>query len=146
MAARKWMRATRWLTFGMAAFATIALFLHKCPLLAPTNTYETIQLVVGKALIFSTIAYFMILSAKNFLAHRHNAIVNKHRQNALSTYRAIVEAGGDAANRDIILTKAAECIFAPQPTGFGRADAGEPASISMVSLAPGAFKPPGSSS
>ncbi|MFA7054049.1 MAG: carboxypeptidase-like regulatory domain-containing protein, partial [Kiritimatiellia bacterium] len=36
--------------------------------------------------------------------------VNRHRQNALITYRAIVEAAGDQANRDVVLAKAAECI------------------------------------
>lgn len=136
-----WWSLTILCTQGLALYAVATLFLHKIPLFAPTNSFETIQLAVSKVLVFSTLAYFLILSAKNFLAHRHNAIVNKHRQNALATYRALVEAAGDSANRDIVLTKAAECIFGAQPTGFGKAESGESGSISMVSLAPGAIKP-----
>lgn len=139
--AEKWLKQTKQLTVLLALYAMLTLVLHKIPWIAPTTSYETIQLAVSKVLVFTTIAYFLILSAKNFIAHRHNAIVNKHRQNALVTYRALVDAAGDGANRDIVLTKAAECIFGPQPTGFGKADAGEPASISMVSMAPGTIKP-----
>jgi hypothetical protein len=54
--------------------------------------------------------------------HRHNAVVNKHRQNALLTYRALVEAGSEGGTRDIVLTHAASCIFAPQDTGFTKSD------------------------
>lgn len=139
--AEQWLKQTKQLTVLLALYAMLTLVLHKIPWIAPTTSYETIQLAVSKVLVFTTIAYFLLLSAKNFIAHRHNAIVNKHRQNALVTYRALVDAAGDGANRDIVLTKAAECIFGPQPTGFGKADAGEPASISMVSMAPGAIKP-----
>jgi hypothetical protein len=139
--ADEWLKQTKRLTLLLALYAILTLVLHKIPWIAPTTSYEAIQLAVSKVLVFTTIAYFLILSAKNFIAHRHNAIVNKHRQNALVTYRALVDAAGDGANRDIVLTKAAECIFGPQPTGFGRADAGEPGSISMVSVSPGAIKP-----
>jgi hypothetical protein len=139
--AEAWLKQTKRLTALLAIYAIMTLFIHKIPWLAPTSSYETIQLAVSKVLVFSTLAYFLILSAKNFLAHRHNAIVNKHRQNALVTYRALVDAAGDGANRDIVLTKAAECIFGAQPTAFGKADSGESGSISMVSLAPGAIKP-----
>lgn len=139
--AEDWLKQTKRLTILVAIYAVLTLFIHKVPWLAPTSSYEAIQLAVSKVLIFTAMAYFLVLSAKNFIAHRHNAIVNKHRQNALVTYRALVDAAGDGANRDIVLTKAAECIFGSQPTGFGRVDAGEPGSVSMVSLSPGAIKP-----
>jgi hypothetical protein len=138
--AEEWLKQTKRLTVYLAIYAICTLFIHKIPWFAPMSSYDTIQLAVSKVLIFTTLAYFLILSARNFIAHRHNAIVNKHRQNALVTYRALVDAAGDGANRDIVLTKAAECIFGSQPTGFGRVDAGEPGSISMVSLAPGSLK------
>ena len=139
--AEGWLKLTKRLTVLLTIYAIMTLFIHKIPWLSPTTSYETVQLAVSKVLVFTTLAYFLILSAKNFLAHRHNAIVNKHRQNALVTYRALVDAAGDGANRDIVLTKAAECIFGAQPTGFGKADSGESGSISMVSLSPGAVKP-----
>jgi len=139
--AEEWLKQTKRLTVFLALYAMLTLALHKIPWLAPTNSYETIQLAVSKVLVFSTIAYVLILSARNFIAHRHNSIVNKHRQNALVTYRALVEAAGDSANRDIVLAKAAECIFGPQPTGFGKSESGDAGGISMLSVSPGAVKP-----
>lgn len=69
-------------------------------------------------LIFSVMAYMLFLSAKNFLNHKHNAIVNKHRQNALMTHSALVESSGDDGVRDAVLLQASSCIFSPQPTGY----------------------------
>jgi hypothetical protein len=60
----------------------------------------------------------LLLSARNFLAHVHNGIVNRHRQNALLTFKAMTEAGASPAARDIVLGQAAACIYAPQETGY----------------------------
>jgi hypothetical protein len=60
----------------------------------------------------------MFISTKNFLNHKHNAIVNKHRQNALMTHSALVEASGDQGVRDAVLLQASSCIFSPQSTGY----------------------------
>ena len=43
---------------------------------------------------------------------------NRHRQNALLTYRALVAAAGEHETEDIVLAHAAVCIFAPQETGY----------------------------
>ncbi len=118
--------ATRWFVWTivvsvvLAVYAFATLWLHKWPTLAPENAYQTVQLVASKVLIFAVISYVLYLCARNFLAHRHNAIVNQHRQNALTTYEALVRAAGTEANRDIVLGHASSCIFAPQPTGFAK--------------------------
>lgn len=138
--ATKWLKRSRNLTIGLAVYACATLFLHKVPLLEPESTAEAVQFGIGKMLVFATIAYFLILSARNYMAHRHNAIVNKHRQNSLVTYRALVEAAGDQANRDIILAKAAESIFGAQATGFTKHDGDEGKAISLVSVGANAFK------
>jgi hypothetical protein len=96
----------------------VALFIHKIPYFIPQNTYEAVQLSISKSLIFAVIAYLLILCGRNFLSHKHNAIVNKHRQNALLTFKALVDAAGSEQNRDIVLTHAASCIFSPQETGY----------------------------
>ena len=145
-AARNWLWATGILAAVLALVAGGALFVHKVPELTPTTTYETVQLAIGKVLVISTITFALVLCSRNYTANRHNAIVNRHRQNALRTYRALVEAGGDAANRDIVLNRAAECIFGAQPTGFGRADGADGGSTSLISFGPGAIRatPPSS--
>ena len=58
------------------------------------------------------------MASRNYTTHKHNAVVNRHRQNALLTYRALVEASATKGTEDIVLAHAASCIFSPQETGF----------------------------
>lgn len=116
--ANRWQGYAVKLAITLGIFAIISLFLHKIPILNPENTYDAVQLSISKFLIFFVVAYMLFLSAKNFLNHKHNAIVNKHRQNALMTHTALVEASGDDGVRDAVLLQAASCIFSPQSTGY----------------------------
>ena len=137
--AKMWLKRTVILTIGLAVYAVATLFLHRWPLLAPANAFETVQLSVSKVLVFATLSFILLLAAKNYNAHRHNAVVNKHRQNALATYEALVRAAGEKANADIVLTKASDCIFSPQSTGYSR-EGSDSGSVSFVSMAPGSVK------
>lgn len=116
--AGKWETRTVWIAVALGIFAIASIFLHKWTWLAPTNTFETVQLVTSKLLIFGVLTYLLILSAKNYLNHKHNSIVNKHRQNALMTYKAMIDATNDIGSREAILIQAASCIFNPQATGY----------------------------
>ena len=118
--ASKWIRRVFLFGFFIVLYAVLSVFAHKWPFLAPTSVYENVQLGVSKVLVFAVLSYGLYLAARNFLANKHNAIVNKHRQNALMTYKALVEAGTDAGKRDVVLLQAAACIFGPQSTGFSR--------------------------
>ncbi len=114
----KWKKLTFIFACILGLFAIVSIFLHKIPFIKPESPYDTIQLAISKVLIFSVISYLLILSAKNFLSHKHNDIVNKHRQNTLMTYKAIVEASGEEGVRDAVLLQAASCIFSSQATGY----------------------------
>ncbi|MES9027032.1 hypothetical protein AAHH21_13070 [Stenotrophomonas sp. BSUC-16] len=116
--AEMWRVRTVRLAIGLGLFAALSVFLHKIPMLKPESSYDTFQLGLSKVLIFAVITYMLVLSARNFMNHRHNAVVNKHRQNALMTHRAIVEGAGDVSARDAVMVHAASCIFSPQPTGY----------------------------
>ncbi len=120
-----WRNWTIITAFLLIIYAAASVFFHKIPLLTPSNTYETIQIVVSKILIFTVLGYMLLLCAKNFLTHAHNDVVNKHRQNALLTFNALVDAAGTDERRDVILTYAAACIFNPQETGYVRGATGQ---------------------
>lgn len=134
--AETWRKRTVKFAISLGAYAALSVFFHKIPFLTPTSNYETIQLAISKILIFSVLAYMMFLSARNFLNHKHNAIVNRHRQNALMTHRALIEAAGDHGIREAIMVQAASCIFSPQNTGYtgGTASGDSPSSKSVVEL------------
>jgi hypothetical protein len=119
----------------LGAYAVATLFLHKIPWLKPDDFYQSVQLAISKVLIFGILSYLVYLATKNYLAHKHNAVINKHRQNALMTYKALVDAAADVTNKEVILTHASACIFAPQPTGYTGGPSPEgPAAKSVVEL------------
>jgi hypothetical protein len=115
-----WRKATIRLAIASGIFAALSTFFHKIPFLTPQTTYDAVQLGISKVLVFAVLAYMLFLSARNFLSHKHNAIINKHRQNALLTFKALADAAGGEEKRDIVLTYAAACIFAPQETGYSK--------------------------
>lgn len=116
----EWRKRTVNIAWLLGLYAVASIFIHKIPGLQPGSVYDTIQLAISKVLVFFVITYMLILSARNFMSHKHNAVVNKHRQNALMTHRALVEAATDSGARDAVMVHAASCIFAPQPTGYSQ--------------------------
>ncbi len=117
--AETWRKRTINMAWALGIFSVVTLFIHKIPFLAPANTYDAFQLGLSKLLIFSVMSFVLFLYAKNFLSHKHNSTVNRHRQNALMTYKSLVEAAGDKQQAsDAVLIHAAACIYSPQPTGY----------------------------
>ncbi|MCD4831357.1 MAG: hypothetical protein K8R02_06060 [Anaerohalosphaeraceae bacterium] len=102
--------------------------------------YAIVQLTVSKILIFGTLSSMLAMAAKNYFANRHNVIINRHRENALKTYTALVDAAGEDANGDIVLTKAADSIFMSQTTGFDKSDSRDGKALSMLNIAPAAIR------
>lgn len=140
--ADKWLEYTYWFAAGLATFAILSLFLHKIDWIKPENYGETFQLVTSKVLIFTVLGYMLIMAAKNYATHKHNAVINRHRQNALLTYRALVTAAEDSGTQDIVLAHAASCIFSPQETGFAnsKGDTGAGSKSVLELLTKGASK------
>lgn len=126
------------LTWTLSVLAVISIFIHKMPFLSPKNVAESIQLIASKVILFTAVGYMLVLSARNFMSHKHNAVVNKHRQNALMTFKALVDAAKEGENKEIILTHASSCIFSPQDTGYTRQSSGNSSQqgISISDVAP----------
>lgn len=118
--ATEWRDRTGKVAWLLGGYAVFAIVLHKIPWLTPTDAFQSAQLIAGKVLVFAVIAYMLVLFARNFLSHQHNAIVNKHRQNALMTFTALVDAAKEEDHSDIVLLHAAQCIFSPQETGYAK--------------------------
>ena len=136
--AEQWRKTTVKLAITLGIYGGIAIFIHKIPFIAPENSYESVQLIASKIVIFFVLTYILSLSVKNFLSHKHNALVNKHRQNSLMTFTALVEAAGGEDTRDIILNHAASCIFAQQETGYikGSANSSDISSKTIIETLP----------
>ncbi|MBB4391665.1 hypothetical protein [Bradyrhizobium sp. ERR14] len=142
--------AVRWRTYtiiagaALGAFAVAAMFLHKWDVLHPSDATEAVQFSLAKLGLFAVLGFALILCSKTFLAHTHNAIVNRHRQNALLTFQALVNAAKEESKKDIILTHASACMFSPQETGFTKhSTEGTSNVIQLLTKAPGAEKAAG---
>lgn len=117
-ASENWRIATIWAAAILLIYSAATAFLHKWNWLMPSTNIELTQFLVSKVLIFGVLGYLLTLSAKNFLNHKHNEIVNKHRQNALLTYEIMVNAGQTEEARNIVLQLAAASVYQLHDTGY----------------------------
>jgi hypothetical protein len=132
--AKTWERYTVYVAIGLGLYAlATAIF---ATLYTPHNPYQAVQLGLSKVLIFAVIAYMLFHCARTTLAHRHNAVINHHRENALLTFNPLVAAAGEEEHRDIVLTHAASCIFSPQETGYTKQTGAPGSAIQIVEALP----------
>jgi hypothetical protein len=115
--------AARWLKASVGAAVLTGIFAltaHKVFAwlgLTIENATE-LQILSSKGIVIVALLYLVHLCGRNYVAAKHNETVNRHRANALSTYRLLVDSGETEHNRDLVLAAAAGAIFAPQETGF----------------------------
>ncbi|MEE2920507.1 MAG: hypothetical protein VYC38_01990, partial [Pseudomonadota bacterium] len=122
----KWAKYTwRW-SVAVAFVAFLSFFTHRIPFIAPQNIPEAIQFIASKVLLIGAFSFMMIRAASNYRAHRHNEVVNRHKQNSLLTFNALAEAGSTQEARNIILNHASASISAQPESGYvrGGADGG----------------------
>ena len=120
--ADKWLKATVWLasgTFVAALGALATAFIYH-----PEDLAASIQYVVAKLLVLSTMSFGVFWCARNYKSQKHNETLNKHRANALMTFRAFVEGTSDIRVKDAILLQAAQAAFSSRPTGFDAPEKG----------------------
>ena len=112
--------ASRWLWTSGLGISLVAFALF-APLISQVSWFacvNDIQLGITKFIIFTAIASGTVVAIRNYSTHRHNDIVNSHREKALLTFERLAEASPDEQTRRVILTHASACIFSPQPTGL----------------------------
>ena len=85
---------------------------------SPFTTAQSIQLGVAKLFLFSLLVGGIVWCGRVYRAHRHNYVVNKHRQNALGTFDTFVNSAHDQQTKSAILLQATQAIFTPQHTGY----------------------------
>lgn len=97
------------------------LFLRFTPKSDKWDVYA-IQFVITKIIVFASVFYALAISLKNYKAHKHNEVVNKHRQNALSTFETFVNSSAEQQTKDAVLLQATMSIFSNQQTGYSSSD------------------------
>jgi hypothetical protein len=117
--------ATRWLVAStILALIAILVGLWIVITYGPTDsnikefTEVMAYFAISKLLIVSAILSGAYWAAKTYKSHRHNAVVNRHRQNALLTFQVFAQSASDDQTKNAILLEATRCIFGPQATGY----------------------------
>lgn len=113
--------ALKWLLFTIALGIVTMFITFKFNIKVDTDTSKTIDIVhavTSKLMILSVLYYVLVWSGKNYSAHRHNFVVNKHRQNALKTFETFVKAAEDIDTKNAVLLQATQSIFSAQPSGY----------------------------
>lgn len=117
---RKWLISSIAIAACVVFFAVITFALNWPPV--PESISETgslIKYLSLRVIILSILLYALVWSSRNYRAHRHNEIVNRHRQTALITFETFVKAaGGDSQTKNAVLLQATQSIFAPQASGY----------------------------
>jgi hypothetical protein len=87
-----------------------------------TENTQLIQFTITKVVILSALFYGLALTNRNYKAHKHNEIMNKHRQNALTTFETFSNAASDEQTKNAILLETTHSIFSNQQTGYLKKD------------------------
>jgi hypothetical protein len=90
---------------------------------APVPSSLLVPLAISRLVLISLLYVGVFWSIRNFSAARHNVVVNRHQQNALSSFEAFVKAAeGDPQTKNAVLLQATQSIFAPQASGYLKTD------------------------
>lgn len=105
---------------------------------------EVVQQAIGKIIIFSGLSYGLLWSARNYSANRHDYIVNKHRQNSLTTFETFVNTtGGDEGTKNAVLLQATNAIFSAQSTGYSPKEPKLESTSKVIEILRGGPRPSG---
>ena len=83
-----------------------------------TDQNEMINYTITKILILTVLFYGLSICIRNYKAHQHNSIINKHRFNALQTFELFSKSTSSKDVQDAVLMEVCRTIFANQPTGY----------------------------
>lgn len=116
----QWYKSTKWMTVItlVAALASLAVSISY----VPETVAGSVQIVVSKLIVLSTLSLFTVWCAGNYRSEKHNETLYRHRANALITFKTFVEGSSEPRIKDAILMYAAQTAFSPRPTGFERSD------------------------
>jgi hypothetical protein len=114
--------AKTWLIWSVAVLLLIVSVASILLWLFPGDSEKPnkiVQYTVTKLVVLSTMFYGLSICNKNYKAHRHNALLNQHRQNALTTFETFSNAANpDLLTKNAVLLEATRTIFSTQQTGY----------------------------
>jgi hypothetical protein len=94
----------------------------------------SIQLALARLIIFSILYVATLWCGRNYKAHKHNQITNRHRQLALRTFEAFNNSTADVGTKNAVLLQTTAAIFGAPSTGFSADDGDSGAQPKIIEL------------
>lgn len=91
----------------------------------------TLQHILARAAALAVLVYGTVTAVRLYRSNAHLAAVNRHREDALRTFRSFVEGADAEDTKDQVLLAAARAAFGQVPTGLVT-DKGDGASVLEV--------------
>ncbi len=130
----------KWMASGVAlaviTLVVVLLDLH-CGIfgqLVGTEYHDIVRNISSRVIVLSLLLYGSIWSFRNYSSLKHNAIINKHRSNALSTFELFVSSTKDEQTKSAVLLEATRAIFAPQSSGYNKGESENQPTSTIVEL------------
>jgi hypothetical protein len=129
-----WMISAAALAAGTIGYATYSFGyqLHEAAQSAPTA--KLVTLAVARVIVISILSTAILFCVRNYSAARHNFVINRHRQNALSTFETFVKASRDDQTKDAVLLQATRSIFTPQVSGYLKTETEAPSPNQIIEI------------
>lgn len=129
--------AKKWLGYTvkiLIAIAVVAIALAFVGLLFKENN-EIVQFTITKVVVLTALFYGLSITNRNYKAHKHNAVMNKHRQNALSTFETFSSAASaDDQTKNAVLLETTHSIFSNQQTGYLKSEGDSESNSKIIEI------------
>jgi orotate phosphoribosyltransferase-like protein len=110
--ARRW----RWVSIGIIGSNILAIAGLFCGMLY-IKDHSRIVLGASGILLVSLISYALVLTVRSYFAEKHNAAINRHKANCLSTFQTFAD-GAPAEIKAVILQYTTQTIFSTYNPGY----------------------------
>jgi hypothetical protein len=144
--------AKRWLggAFAFGAAAAIAVGWFFIDAVSRQGVGAVFSFGTARAAVVRLAAVFVLLwlmawASRFYRAHRHNAVVNRHRHNALRSFRAFVDGTADGPTKDAIRLQATTAVFSPQQTGYLQSETEQESLVRSLSVITSTIRQPNQS-
>jgi hypothetical protein len=115
-AATRWLRTTA--GFGAITIATALAFPFVYKVTEIGNQLQAVQVYTSKLVALGILFTATLWCGRLYKAAKHQAMVNRHRSNALKTFQAFVKSSSDDQTRNAVLLEATRSIFALSASGY----------------------------
>lgn len=116
-AAKTWLRRT--ILSGVLTVGLVLAVVYFWGVQGGISEANVLQVVLAKAVVLAVGLYFTFGAGRIYRANAHLAVVNRHREDSLKTFRAFVAgAGDDQETKSKLLLEAAHAAFGQVPTGL----------------------------